>query len=81
MSVSTNAYQAMTESKNVKDYEVQDYLIEEWYAVLIKLELKSAPDKLHVYILTYLLPDSSELELSIVLGADLKFKRHNWRVH
>lgn len=40
MSVSTNAYQAMKESKNVKDYEVQDYLIEEWYAVLIKLELK-----------------------------------------
>lgn len=81
MSVSTNAYQAMKESKNVKDYEVQDYLIEEWYAVLIKLELKSAPDTLHVYTLTYSLPDSSELELSIVLGADLKFKRHNWRVH
>ena len=81
MSVSTNAYQAMKESKNVKDYEVQDQLIEEWYAVLIKLELKSAPDKLHVYTLTYSLPDSSELELSIVLGADLKFKRHNWRVH
>lgn len=70
----------MSESKNVKDYEVQDYLIEEWYAKLVKLELKSSAG-IHVYVLTYQLTDDSELELNIVLDSNRKFKRHNWRVH
>ena len=80
MSASTNAHRAVLESKNVKDYEVQDYLVEEWYAKLVKLELKRSSG-VSVYCLTYQLTDDSELELHIVLDSNLKFKRHNWRVH
>lgn len=76
----SHAAQCCKESHSVKDYEVQDYLVEEWHAKLIKLELKRSPG-VNIYCLTYQLTDDSELELHIVLDSNLKFKRHNWRVH
>ena len=79
MAFPSHAAQCCKESHSVKDYEVQDYLAEEWDAKIVKVEFKKISEDYQSLSVQYEMIDGSELELVIVLDSQLKFKRHNWR--